>query len=1247
MTVGSSGRRDHGAGTRLRRHRPRDRRLTVESLEERRLLSRDVELILGGPDEDFGLMARTIARAADLSRYTSEQLDAVDRWVVLNPALVDGPTLGSTLPSDASDGLFTSTTTTTTSTSVGSWPFYAPESVTTVSALPEVSSDFAIWTFPAELPWTTVAAQLDETAGAGHFYPLAPRPIRPNFVPNDPFFRDQWHLRNQGQSGGTSGADANIVPAWDTARGSGVVIGIVDSGVDYRHPDLIANYREDLDIDVIGNDSDAMPTLAPDDECFSFAHGTSAAGVAAARGNNALGVSGAAPSAQFTGLRFLDPVVGASDAEEATVLSHERNEIDIYNNSWGPGSWFGEIQPLALQALRTGVTSGRNGLGNVFVFSAGNGLSESHNANYDAYANSRYTIAVSAIDDRGVQSYYSEPGAPILVAAPSSGDPSSILTTDILGLHGANTSVTVDADPFPDLDYTGTFGGTSSSAPLVSGIVALMLQANPNLTWRDVQHILVNTARKNDPNDPDWTTNGAGYDINHKYGFGAVDAAAAVNLARGWVNVGPETSGTALQTVGAPLPDANPVGITSTINFTQDLGNIEWVEVVMTTNHPFDADLGITLTSPAGTQSVLAELPGFVADPCFDNSLDPYDYGNQWTFTSVRHWGESTRGNWTLHVADELTLDEGTWVSWQLNIYTGPAGPPVAVADDAVTQPGIPVAIPVLANDVGRLDPTRVRITTPPASGTTSINPTTGVITYTPNAGFRGDDTFRYVVANSAGLESPPGVVTIAVNEAPTLRDDVVTVAEDNTITFDVLANDTDLDGTIDRASLEIITAPTSGAATIDDQRNIVYVPNANFFGTDRLVYRAYDDDGLVGTANVTINVTSVNDQPVANNDEFSANVGEANRFQVLANDIDIDSNLAASTVEIISAPATGSVAVDTATGEILYTAEVTFRGGETLTYRVRDIQGALSNTAIVRIERTTSPTALDDVITILEDFPIHLNVSQNDFDVDGHVVRSSIQIVGAPQHGRVTFSPSLGLITYHPNADYFGPDAIRYTVRDNAGLASNVATVQLTIENVDDGPRLSGDAAGTAMDTEVRIDILANDHDIDSAINPETVLIPLGGQPRYGQVTIKPTTGEITYVPHAGYQGADRFTYFVRDEGGTLSNEGVVHVRVGEPVQLGGRVFVDLSDNGIPDPGEAGIANVQVQAIFDNGQFSDYGYGEYGTGRRVSLHRRPRGRRDPADGNVLACSSSAGGLCRWVGNARSACRRGGYERSV
>jgi subtilisin-like proprotein convertase family protein len=460
---------------------------------------------------------------------------------------------------------------------------------------------------------------------------------------SDPLFAQQWHLRNTGQSGGTPGADANVEPVWNLAVGADIVIAIVDDGLQYTHPDLASQYRPELSFDFNGNDTDPLPDSALQ------SHGTSVAGVAVSRGQNGIGGSGSAPGALLAGLRLTAGFV--TDLDEADALVYNNQDIDIYNNSWGPtddGQRLEGPGPLTRAALENGVTTGRGGLGNIYVWAAGNGLESDDNVNYDGYANSRYTIAVSAIDHKGVQSDYSERGAPILVAAYSSGDNVGITTTDLIGADGIN----------PDGDYTDSFGGTSSATPLVSGVIALMLEANPNLTWRDVQHILVTTAEKTDPSDDEWTLNGANRWVNHKYGFGAIDAAAAVNAAIDWVSVAPEvelTSGAIA--LNATIPDNDPVGFSSTVNIGDNI-SLEWVEVVFDADHNYRGDLNLTLTSPDGTQSILAETRS-------DSNADI----DNWTFTSARHWGESSGGNWTLTVADGFDGDSGIWNSWQLNLY--------------------------------------------------------------------------------------------------------------------------------------------------------------------------------------------------------------------------------------------------------------------------------------------------------------------------------------------------------------------------------------------------------------------------------------------------------------------------------------------------------------------------------------------------------------------------------------------------
>lgn len=485
------------------------------------------------------------------------------------------------------------------------------------------------------------------------------------FVPNDSLFNDQWYLLNVGQSistgqwGGLAGEDLNVLPVWERGiTGQGIVIGIVDDGLQYDHPDLSDNYRGDLSIDIVDGDADPIPVLA--DRNF---HGTSVAGIAAGRGGNSIGITGVAPDASVAGIRLITTRI-VSDRQEAAAISYRNQEIDIYNNSWGPADT-GELAapgPQFLNALKNGAKQGRGGLGSIFVWAAGNGRRQSDNVNYDGYANSRYTIAVASVTPFGRQASYSEPGASILVSAFGDSNFTGITSVDLGGNEGYNSfGESIFGVNYADFDYTNDFGGTSASAPMVSGVVALMLEANPALSWRDVQHILVNTARHNDPLDTDWRFNGAGHLVNHNYGFGVVDAEAAVNAAQSWIPVARERSSKSGRIwVRQEIPDNDPTGLVSTVTVEDNL-KVEWVEIVFDADHRSSDDLNVVLVSPDGTESVLAEQ--FNA-----RGIDHGDYNN-WLFTSARQWDEFAVGTWTLRVSDTSNTREGTWNAWTLRIH--------------------------------------------------------------------------------------------------------------------------------------------------------------------------------------------------------------------------------------------------------------------------------------------------------------------------------------------------------------------------------------------------------------------------------------------------------------------------------------------------------------------------------------------------------------------------------------------------
>ena len=504
-----------------------------------------------------------------------------------------------------------------------------------------------IWTFDDS---NTALGDLTKSFEKGEiesFSPLIERTFSPRFEPNDPYFDDQWHLNNSGQTNGEIGEDANVVGVWDSFNGSGVVISVIDDGVEHSHPDLSDNYVSVHSYDWCGDDADPDPNS-------SDGHGTAVAGVAAGTGNNSVGVTGAAFGASIAGHRLI--ACGFSDSTSADALSYHNGEIDIYSNSWGPfdsGNILDGPGPITIAAIEDSIYNGRSGLGNIYTWAAGNGLDADDNSNYDGYSNSRYSIAVAAITHYGEQSWYSEPGANILVTAHSNGgipqgNYEGITTTDITGSGGYDGG-----------DVTHDFGGTSSATPLVSGVIALVLEANPDLTWRDVQNILVHSSRKNDANDSSWNMNGAGHDVSHKFGFGAVDAGAAVSLAQNWSSSGEESNASfGPYTPNTGIDNGPSTWTEFNLSVPVDL-RLESIDVIVDITHDARGELDIVLQSPSGHESWLAE----------EHTDNNADYSN-WRFGTVQHWDESSQGEWKLKVRDAVSgSNSGTVNSWEVILH--------------------------------------------------------------------------------------------------------------------------------------------------------------------------------------------------------------------------------------------------------------------------------------------------------------------------------------------------------------------------------------------------------------------------------------------------------------------------------------------------------------------------------------------------------------------------------------------------
>uniref|UniRef100_A0A3Q4BTY4 P/Homo B domain-containing protein n=1 Tax=Mola mola TaxID=94237 RepID=A0A3Q4BTY4_MOLML len=418
---------------------------------------------------------------------------------------------------------------------------------------------------------------------------------------NDPRYPKQWHLHNDLNKG----MDINVTGVWErNITGQGVTVVVVDDGVEHTHQDIQSNYSPEGSYDLNSNDPDPMPH--PDSRGDNH-HGTRCAGEIAAVPNNSFCAVGVAYGSKVAGIRVLDGPL--TDSLEAIAFNKHYQVNDIYSCSWGPdddGLTVDGPHPLGRAALQHGVIAGRQGFGSIFVVASGNGGQYNDNCNYDGYANSIYTITIGAVDEKGRKPFYAEECASMLAVTFSSGGDKlrSIVTSD----------------------------------------------------WSmDVQHIIAFTATKCD-NSADWRVNGAGFHHSHQHGFGLLNAWRLVNAAKVWESVPfllsyhstvmkedatiPVYADELIRTFRVSAADLRESGMKT----------LEHVAVTVTITHPCRGNLEIELVCPSGMTSIIG------ARRVIDRSAGYQD----WTFSTVRCWGERAEGQYTLKISDHSNFPQVT-----------------------------------------------------------------------------------------------------------------------------------------------------------------------------------------------------------------------------------------------------------------------------------------------------------------------------------------------------------------------------------------------------------------------------------------------------------------------------------------------------------------------------------------------------------------------------------------------------------
>ncbi|KAK0484020.1 peptidase S8/S53 domain-containing protein [Armillaria novae-zelandiae] len=555
----------------------------------------------------------------------------------------------------------------------------------------------------------------------------APPPIRPppetsaqnvaqRLGIEDPLFNQQWHLVNDEHPEHMM----NPVPVWDMGiTGKGVITSLVDDGLDYDHDDLKDNFDAVNSYDF--NDHQDLPTPKLIDDH----HGTRCAGQVAAGKNNACGL-GIAYDAKVAGVRILSGPI--SDVDEAKALNYGYQNVSIYSCSWGPpdnGQAMEGPSYLIQKAVLNGINKGRDGKGSIFVFASGNGADHGDQCNFDGYTNSIYSVTISAIDYMGLHPYYSEPCAANMVVAYSSGSGKHIVTTD----KGQGTCAT-------------SHGGTSAAAPNAAGVFTLAIEARPDLTWRDIQHLCVETARMVNEDDEDWETTATGRKYSYKYGYGALDAYLYVKAAQDWELVKPQAwiKTHTIQLENGTMTEEGEYsggqfigegGVTSTITVTEEMvqqhnfEKLEHIDVKVWISHRRRGDVEVEIVSPNGIKSMLGGKR--------KKDSDRTGYPG-WRFMTIKHWGENPIGDWTIRVFDQGNPENnGTFLGWNMMFWGSAKDAALATPYELPTEV---ITFPPTEDPDADLPPTTTKIydkpTVPPQSSPTSTTSESASASSTP-----------------------------------------------------------------------------------------------------------------------------------------------------------------------------------------------------------------------------------------------------------------------------------------------------------------------------------------------------------------------------------------------------------------------------------------------------------------------------------------------------------------------------------
>jgi subtilisin family serine protease len=514
-------------------------------------------------------------------------------------------------------------------------------------------------------------------------------PKEPHYRPRDSNYPQQWYLYNTGGSGLAAGSHIDVEKAWDITRGNrSVVVAIADDAVDLNHPDFQGTGKIVAPKDF--KDQDFLPLPANSDE----SHGTACAGVAVAE-ENGTGIVGVAPGCALMPIRttgFLD-----DDTIEQLFDWAIAHDASVISCSWGAAAVYFPLSLRQRAALTRAATQGRRGKGCVIVFAAGNANRPVSGTIFErgwpsdllrgptnwlgGFTIHPDVITVSACTSLGKKSAYSNWGTNVSVCAPSNNAPPGMwfeqtgyistapaVTAALPGL-GVFSADLLGATGYETGDFVRSFGGTSSACPVVAGVAALVLSANPDLTANEVKRLLQETADKivDRDADPQLRMVLGTYDTNgHSqwFGYGKVNAFKAVQAAKLKITQSSQSSSRTIKGRNdkpVEIPDNNPQGITSAIK-VNDPALIQEIRITVNIKHDFLGDIEVSLKAPTG-QTVLLQNRTLGSKTQLQAT-----YSVETTPTLKQLFNKPATGVWQLQIIDYALMDTGMLNSWELSL---------------------------------------------------------------------------------------------------------------------------------------------------------------------------------------------------------------------------------------------------------------------------------------------------------------------------------------------------------------------------------------------------------------------------------------------------------------------------------------------------------------------------------------------------------------------------------------------------